>query len=393
VLKLDSAGGYIWARQFAGIASNQGLSIAVDREQSVYTTGFFGFSADFDPSNDDFNLTANGTATDVFVHKLDSIGQLVWARQVGAAGADRGEAIVVDTLGNVYFAGSFSQTVDFDPTVGITELVGDSISSFVAKWSPCTPTFANVDTAACYSYTSTSGQVYTASGIYTETLLNTTGCDSFVVINLTINDTARHALTETACASFELNGQTYDSTGIYTQLFTSATGCDSILTLELTILPNPEATATQSGDTLTATTTVATYQWLDCNNGYATIDGATDSIFVPTETGDYALAVSANGCNDTSACFNIIIIGIEESDAANFALYPNPNNGKFTIALGSHQPQVEVLILNLAGKTIWGETLKNQSSIDLDLNLPSGVYLVSISTPNGNRQILKMVKE
>lgn len=393
VLKLDSAGGYIWARQITGIASNQGLAIAVDKEKYVYTTGFFSFTADFDPSNDNFDLTANGSASDVFVHKLDSTGQLVWARQVGASGADRGEAIAVDTLGNVYFAGSFSQTVDFDPTAGIAELVGDSISSFVAKWSPCTPTYATVDTAACYTFTSATGQFYTSSGTYTENILNTSGCDSIIIINLTINDTARHTITETACGSFELNGQTYDSTGIYTQLFTSAAGCDSILTLELIINPVPEASVTQIGDTLTATTTGATYQWLDCNNGYVAIAGAIHSTFVPMETGDYALAVTANGCTDTSACFNIIIIGVEEKAVGNFALYPNPNNGKFTIALGTQQAQVDVLIMNLAGQTVWLETLKNQSTIDLDLDLPSGVYLVSITTANSNKQVIKLVKE
>ncbi len=395
VLKLDSLGAYVWARNFTGIASGQGAALAIDSVGSVYTTGFFSATFDFDPGADNYNLTTGGQATDVYISKLDSSGQFIWARNVGHAGNDAGEAIAVDTLGNVYFAGSFVDTVDFDPTIGATELIGaDSATTFIAKWNPCEPTFATLDTAACYAFTSASGLVYDSSGVYREALLNASGCDSFIVINLTINDTARQTLVQTSCGSYQLNGQTYDSTGVYTQLFTSFSGCDSVLTLELIVNANVQADVTQSGDTLLATAVSGiTYQWLDCNNGLDTIAGADGATFIPTASGDYALAVNANGCGDTSACFTITIVGTEEAFGERFALYPNPSNGKFTIVLGSFYPELGVTVSNLAGQTIWAANYQNQSSLEVDLDIPAGLYLITIVDGAGNRQVLRIAKD
>lgn len=391
ILKLDSLGGFRWAKQLGGISSNQGYALAIDAESSVYTTGYFSTSVDFDPGTDTYNMTSDG-GFDVFVQKLDSAGQFMWAHKIGSTGSDRGEAIAVDSLGNIYTGGSFSLTVDFDPTLaGSTTLTSaGSTDAFITKWSQCNPTILVIDTTTCYTFTSESGNTYTTTGTYTESYLNASGCDSLVTINLTINDTTYQTLTETACDSFVLNGQRYDSTGTYVQLLANAAGCDSILTLELTI-NTIEATVAQTEDTLTATTTGASYQWLDCEN-LSPIVGATDSVFVPTISGNYALTVSANGCTDTSACFNIVIIGINESFGERFSLYPNPTMGGITIALGGHYPQVQVTVSTLTGQTMSTATHHNLSALELYLDAPAGMYLVTLTSAQGQR-VLKVVKE
>ena len=61
-------------------------------------------------------------------------GDLLWAARLGGTGSDNGSAIAVDAAGNVYTAGSFSGTADFDPGAGTQNLVSiGSFDVFVSK--------------------------------------------------------------------------------------------------------------------------------------------------------------------------------------------------------------------------------------------------------------------
>ena len=86
------------------------------------------------------------------------------------------------------------------------------------------------------------GIEYSATGIYHDTLYNVAGCDSlYVTLNLTVIPAQDPATIvteqETICQgeSFEWNGETYTETGIYSVTLTSAAGCDSIVKLDLTV--------------------------------------------------------------------------------------------------------------------------------------------------------------
>src|SRR5262249_28262631 len=66
--------------------------------------------------------------------KLDTDGNLVWARAMGGAGEDSGGAIAIDGSGNVFTTGGFEQTVDFDPGPGSFNLTSVNFSDiFVSK--------------------------------------------------------------------------------------------------------------------------------------------------------------------------------------------------------------------------------------------------------------------
>ena len=141
VSKLDSAGNFVWARQIGGTSVDEAFGVAVDGTGNVYTTGFFSGTADFDPGGGIFNLTAAGggnifvSGGDIFVSKLDSAGNFVWAQQIGGASFDRGIGVAVDGSGNVYATGFFSGTADFDPGAGIFNLTSvGGTDIFVAKF-------------------------------------------------------------------------------------------------------------------------------------------------------------------------------------------------------------------------------------------------------------------
>ncbi len=103
------------------------VAMTTDPAGNVYTTGSFKANADFDPGPGTANLTATGYA-DVFLSKLDAAGNMAWAKAFLADGAldiynrVAAAAIAVDTGGNVYSAGNFAGTVDFDPGSPVNNL-------------------------------------------------------------------------------------------------------------------------------------------------------------------------------------------------------------------------------------------------------------------------------
>ncbi len=101
---------------------------------------------------------------------------------------------------------------------------------------------------ACDMYTVPSGdETYIVSGQYLDTLPNSTGCDSVITINLTINTSTTGSVTIAGCDSVVVNGLSYMGTGSYTQTLTNAAGCDSILTINATVTATP-ATPMASAD-------------------------------------------------------------------------------------------------------------------------------------------------
>ena len=106
-----------WAKSIGGISRDEGYSITTDKLGNVYVTGFFEDSADFDPGTGTFNLYSNGI-WDIFIQKLDSTGNFIWAKSIGGTSRDLGASITTDELGNVYVTGFFEDTVDFDPGTG-----------------------------------------------------------------------------------------------------------------------------------------------------------------------------------------------------------------------------------------------------------------------------------
>ena len=113
-----------------------GASVAVDVSGNVYLTGFFRSNRDFDPGPEVLLLASAGSE-DIFVTKLDTNGNLVWARTMGGPRSDEGSGLAVDGSGNVYVTGRFSETADFGPSSNGSPLLGISAGSsdiFVTKF-------------------------------------------------------------------------------------------------------------------------------------------------------------------------------------------------------------------------------------------------------------------
>ena len=132
VTKLDSSGNLLWAHGFGAGGSDFGYGIAVDAADSVYVTGTFAGTVDFDPGPGNHNLAAVGS-NDIFIAKYDAAGNFAWAHSMGGSQYDYGYGIATDASGDVVFTGAFEGTVDFDPGPGTFNLTSSGRNIFVSK--------------------------------------------------------------------------------------------------------------------------------------------------------------------------------------------------------------------------------------------------------------------
>jgi gliding motility-associated-like protein/uncharacterized delta-60 repeat protein len=125
LVKMDgSTGNLIWNRQIGGPSGDQTRGLTIDAAGNVLATGAFVSTVDFDPGAGIFPLTAMGN--DVFVLKLESDADFLWAVAMGGSSEDVGQAIKTDASGNVYSTGYFAygdgSPHDFDPGAGVFHL-------------------------------------------------------------------------------------------------------------------------------------------------------------------------------------------------------------------------------------------------------------------------------
>jgi hypothetical protein len=115
---------------------------------------------------------------------------------------------------------------------------------------------------------------------------------------------------------------------------------------------------------------------------------------VAVHTGNYTVVVTLNDC--VSGISNsILVLPVPINDLsfdASFGIYPNPNNGQFTIKAESVQKsEYTIEIYNSIGKIIWKQEniyINGSFSTFVDLkNTPSGSYLVVLR--NGDNSIAR----
>ena len=239
---------------------------------------------------------------------------------------------------------------------------------------------------ACGSYTWIDGVNYTSSTTSpTVILTNIHGCDSAVTLNLTIsNQTTVGTDNVTACQSHQwIDGMTYtSSTSSPTHVLTGSNGCDSTVTLNLTII-NVNTSVVQNGAMLTAQASSATFFWIDCST-LAIVPGQMSSVFTPTSNGIYAVIVTQNGCSDTSSCYTVSGIDLDEQDIGlKLKIVPNPNQGDFNLIRSDANNRSELVIYSSDAKVIFkGIWSAGENEKRMNLDLSPGIYHAALTDIN-----------
>lgn len=248
-----------------------------------------------------------------------------------------------------------------------------------------TATFGSLTTSACGTYTSPGGSVYTTSGTYLDTITGSNGCDSIITISLTILSPSQSAINAVSCGSYTApSGAIFTSSGTYVDTIPNSSGCDSLITITLT------ATSIDTGVTVLGfayvmaedSTPGATYQWVHCDNNYSPVPGATGQYFANGYvTGNFAVIVTVGACTDTSACIYVDAWGIEEYNAGKLiGLYPNPNNGTFTLDLPKHAQKINIRISDITGRVLWNSSDSDKKQVPVSFDGPAGMYVLTVQT-------------
>lgn len=153
---------------------------------------------------------------------------------------------------------------------------------------------------------------------------------------------------------------------------TDAFGCTDTDTVAIN-LQSVDVSVTNNDPTLLANAVGATYQWFDCTAG-STVPSATSASFSPSANGSYSVIVSQNGCTDTSTCYAVVTVSLNEQNVQVLNVYPNPSNGTFTVQ-GSQAGNF--VVVNELGQTVSYVqlTAANNFTAKVDL-LTSGVYFI-----------------
>ena len=203
--------------------------------------------------------------------------------------------------------------------------------------------------------------------------------------------------------------------GTYNYTFTRPGACDTTGTITVdcsTIDPmsgnvflpifSEDATidtsVTQNSEMLTANASGVdiTYQWVDCDNSNAPIDGETNQIFTAVANGNYAVIVTNSDCpiSDISVCYSVNTLSVETiENPISIKIYPNPVVNSINIALGNTYQDINVQIYSITGQLINNVNKTNSVKFDIDMsNLPSGNYILKINA-DGNIKSSLVIKK
>jgi len=418
-------GSLVWAGNFGSPSYDYGSAVT-SYNQYVYVAGRFQDVADMDPSPAMDYIYSAGSY-DVYVVKLDTLGNYYWSREAGSQNQDRGYSVSAYGT-SIYLAGTYnSGNARLGPRhSGPVATPHTQYDPFIVKWAEnCVGITAPTQTvSACTQYTLPSGTVVTTSGMYYDTLVSFTGCDSIVPFDVTINPPSYDTIPISACNSITLpSGITVTTSGLYPYdtLLHPTTGCDSIIIADVKINPSKADTIpyeacsffvnalndtfyvsgvyiydslqTSAGcdsvifydvtvisidtnvsvnnNVLTAVPGADSYQWINCSTG-TPIQGATSNTFVATENDSYAVVITIGACTDTSGCHQINVSSAWDADVEELMIVSYLPNNKVTVRF--IRP-VSTHLYDLSGKVVF--TADNVDYIELP-NLQPGIYFLTV---------------
>lgn len=282
----------------------------------------------------------------------------------------------VDTANGIvtylWSTGSTNQSITVDTTgnysVVITNAIGCSgITSINVVSNPPPVIFAGNDVGFCQS---TTVQLCAVGGI-------------------TYAWTPAFGLSDTTIACPDA-GPTSSTT--YIVYGTDGNGCTSSDTVVVSLFPPPSVPVITRNMAVLTSTPAVSYQWYFNS---VIIPGATGQSYTPTANGNYyVVTTDSNGCQSYSSTYTMVDVGIPELSSSNrINLFPNPNNGKFSVQFDQRGMKATIEIYNVAGQIVFKKEIPSNgiSSTDFDMQSDSGIYFVLVTLEDGTTFSRRMV--
>ena len=338
--KYDANGGYLWSGTTSRIfplGYNYLYNIAIDNNNSIYLTGSFWNSVDFDISASTHYISSLGSA-DIFFAKYSSSGNLVFTKTIGSLGGEGVTDILIDNSKSIIIMGQFSGMLDFDPSGNMVTLNSQGYGDiFIAKY----------DSVGNYTWAKSFGGVGVDKGnsicidasnnLYTTGLFNGNACID-------------------PLGSIGGNATSQGDADIFFSKYNS--NCELIWAKSM---------GTFGYDT-----------------GYYIKKGGSNNIYLVLQCSDSL---------DVDFDQNVIKIGngivkytelptsIEESLSNIFEVYPNPTLGSVSIKSNQILNNILVEIIDIGGRIIYSRAFEDTNFIDLILG-EKGVYFIRVEYQN-----------
>lgn len=363
IAKYDSAGIFLWARSYGWIGEDKTVNIKADPAGNTYTWG------------------NRGPGTAVLV-KHDANGNYAgtaWFQDVFLNYSS--EAIALDKYGCIYVTGLQTMPVlaDF-----VSKLNTNTLATlWTVTWSNVTSSSNSLGSISSVAVDSQLNVF--AAGSFSDTTDFDPGTATYLAAPQSYIDgylttlhqcaTINH-ISDTACVDYFLDGITYNLSGRYYQTV-AGSFCDSAIILDL-MIPQINDSVFNNNGILNAIQTGTSYQWIDCSS-MQTIPGATSQSFSPLATGSYAVIVKSAACQDTSDCVFAFPTNIQERDTREFWVSPNPATDILNISFKQSLEHADIEIFSLSGIKILSRKDIAGTKLTVDINnLRSGGYIVYI---------------
>ena len=235
-------------------------------------------------------------------------------------------------------------------------------------------------------------------GDYNDTLQNTFGGDSINIVRVENYQTYFPTDTVEICQgeTYNFHGQLLDTAGLYQATFQSIHGCDSIEELPLVLIPAPEVSVSSFvPDSVSIDTGFIDMPGATPTGGYYMGTGVTTYGFNSTFAGlgehwiTYTYTDTITGCTGMDSTLIKVYdpIGINEIEAQNIKLYPNPGTGDFVLTGTALE---SVRISSLDGELVKQLTITTPIEVRFSLKgQAKGTYLLYIV--NGGVEIKRIL--
>ena len=229
-------------------------------------------------------------------------------------------------------------------------------------------------------------------GSYYDSLQTVYGSDSIYILHLTHKPTYELMLTDTICNGdiYLWQNHVFTTAGLFYDSLLTINGCDSILLLNL-FVQTVDTSITQNGVVLTAHASNGSFIWVDCDDNYSEVTGATYTNFIAPHNGNFAVVITQSNCTDTSACFNITNVGIYENAICEDKpfYFPNPVEKYFYIVLSE---EMHISLFNISGKMVYEAIYDTGEHSVFVENLSNGVYYLRFisKTSMHNERLIKL---
>ncbi|MFN8316371.1 MAG: T9SS type A sorting domain-containing protein [Chitinophagales bacterium] len=233
------------------------------------------------------------------------------------------------------------------------------------------------------------GKYLKVAGVYSDTLSSVTGCDSVMRLQLTVSNVLQTTLTRKICAgdTVYFSGVPRFQSGVFSDTLTASTGCDSVVQLNLLVAPLPNVVWTNLPDTFLSDAAPVSLQGGSPSGGTYSGNGVNAGTFYPgvagvgSHTFVYTYADSL-GCTDTAEQRVVVVLntGIQNTALEQaIALYPNPAQNSIRFVYPNDVKFIQASIYDSNGKLL----LSSAADVISISQLHAGIYAVLLQTNKG----------